>query len=550
MRFCRACFAVLKDDESICPSCGTRWPKSRSEKILPELVSRKSSNESKQTTGNTNSGIGGIFEKLKTHDEIGMSYHVLEPLDVIAIAVFLAILAVKIWFSLGTLYQSWDGYVYLLNARAFVEGLGAPNYFEVLRPPLLPFMILEIWQTFGEGIGKAAIISPIFTVAAGTLLYALVKEMFDARAGLIASAGFLLSPTIMTNTDLILVHGISVFFVTLTIFSLWRARREPAYYAIAGASIAFASLTRYPDFLVIIVAAIFLLVDLKEKSRKRRDILKWSLLGAAVFVLLWLPWFWWCQAVYNDPLVSLKLGTVSGYATTTGVWNFYLLGLPTVLTFPGLTLLILGIASRGWLRDRRRIFFGFWFLIFFIFYSSWPNQDLRFMVEWAPPLFALIGIGASPFIESIKTSRSLVGRISSISVSTLVGVWLIVMLLTSTAAGISAFSPTSYGNVLGSVDGFRNSVSWLNQHMNQTEIGVTDIAPYFSYYTQRFFYNWEYVMQVAAQNHIMIKDALIQLHVKYVVFRNYVAKVTGVANFGFLVPLQSYSEYSIFQLIP
>ena len=115
------------------------------------------------------------------------------------------------------------------------------------------------------------------------LLYLLVKEMFDARAGLIASVGFLLSPIIMINTDAVLVHGVGVFFVMLAVFSLWRARSEPAYYFIVGAAIGLASLTRYPDLLIALVAIIFMLIDLKDSPQRRKSILTWVSLRSCNF---------------------------------------------------------------------------------------------------------------------------------------------------------------------------------------------------------------------------------------------------------------------------
>jgi hypothetical protein len=119
------------------------------------------------------------------------------------------------------------------------------------------------------------------------------------------------------------------------------------------------------------------------------------------------------------------------------------------------------------------------------------------------------------------------------------------LLFASVAAEIPAFSPTYYeGQSSGfvSITGFQLSVSWLQQHMNRTEIGVTDLAPFFTYYTGRFFYDWMYLLEVAATRHILIKEALTLLHIKYAVFRGFFVKANNI-NFAFLMKVQEFSGY-------
>jgi 4-amino-4-deoxy-L-arabinose transferase-like glycosyltransferase len=578
----------MADDENVCHSCGAKWQergtpsdvslKQPASQALPvdRLKAELSVSPSKRRNGimgrrlDKSSSIEGMAKRL---DNIYagrsklLSGKGLNHSDLITLVVLLAILALKVWLAVGKPYQGWDGYVYLLNARSFATGsLALPNYFEVLRPPLYPFIIAEIWQGLGENIVLAEAVSPIFTVASAWLLYLLLKEMFDARAGLIASVGFLLSPVVMFYTDQVLVHGLGVFFVALTAFSLWRARKEPMYYFIVGAGVSLASLTRYTDGLIAFAAIVFVLIDLKNSPQRRKRILTWVTLGSIVLVGLWLPWLSWCQNVYHDALISVKAGEVAGVGSTGGAWFFYLDGFPnflvpygttlltlfsstaTTLALPGLGLLILGLLSKGWLKDERRLLLAAWFLPFFAYYSSISNQNLRFMVEWAPPLFAIIGIGVSGFFGYLKTRRIRRHRILSVSISAIVGIWLILLLMGSFAAETQTLAADSYTPILGSVDGFQLSVSWLQQHMNQSEIGLTDIPPYFSYYTHRFFYYWDYLLQVAAARNITIKDAMTLLHIKYAVFRNYFVQVNNIKNLTFLVSVQEFNGYSIYRV--
>lgn len=576
---------MLADDEKVCRACGASW----GEHLSTDNITKKGEGQAPTSgsvktveipepkrVGRTETIIKTTVERFKlpipAFVEIDtLKRRIYHPRLMIFVS-FLAILALKIWFAVGRLYQSWDGYVYLLNARTFVDwNLGVPNYFEVLRPPLYPLMISKIWWEFGENYILAVLVSPIFTVAAAALFCLLMKEMFDARTGLIASVGFLLSPIVMMNTDPVLVHGVGVFFVTASVYLLWRARTQPACYLLVGAVIALASLTRYPDMLIILVAIVFMLVDLKDNPQRRKSIVIWSSMGVSMLAVIWIPWLWWCQQIYKDPLVSLRLAYISG--TAAGViehnWLFYINGLPNFLavnlpsttssnvivpgqffiilgmvigTALGGCFLFLGVAMKGAIKYR--LLLATWFLTFLAYYSQVASQELRFMVEAAPPLFGFVGIGISRLFEFMKT-RIHIRRTLYVSMSMIVGIWLVLLLLGSVAAEIPAFSHTyyegqSYGLV--SVTGFQLSTSWLRQHMNRTEIGVTDLAPFLTYYTGRFFYDWTYVLEVAAARHISIKEALTLLHIKYAVFRDYFAKANNI-NFAFLMKVQEFSGY-------
>jgi 4-amino-4-deoxy-L-arabinose transferase-like glycosyltransferase len=413
-----------------------------------------------------------------------------------------------------------------------------------LRPPLYPFIISVVWWFFGESLALAQVISPVFAVGAAWLLYSLLKEMFDLKTGLVASTGFLLSQVVMSNTDLVLVHGVGVFFVTLAVVCVWRARKSPLYYSIAGMAAALASLTRYPDLLVAVVVTVFVLIHLKDSPEKRGDIVKGVALGALAFVGLWLPWLLWCRAIWGDPFISIELGAFSATAGSRGGadYLFYLNGLPILLTVVGVGLLALGLVTKSWISDRRRLLLAAWFLIFLVVYSATPNRDLRYMVEWAPPLFAIIGLGVSNGFDFLKHRETRLGRVTRGLLVSIVAVWLILLIVGSLMTEIPTFSPTYYGFN----PGFQSSVSWLTNHMTTTDVGVADIPPYFMYYTNRFFYDWNYVRYLAAERNLSIQEVFAELHVKYAVFMDSFVSNNNINSLKFLNPIQSYNTYTIY----
>lgn len=469
------------------------------------------------------------------------------------------ILVTKIWFATGRPYLTWDEYVYLLNGRAWLEGVTISGYFEVLRPPLYPLMIAVVWTLLlGENYDAAAAIQPIFTFGAAVLLYFLVKERFDEKAGFVASVGFLLIPLVFFNTDRILVHGVGTFFVTLSVFCLWRAARSsPVYYALAGASAALGAITRYPDVLIVIPLAFYALKDIRRVRRLKStgqlgsssNPLPWFVIGIVVFVLVWTPLLWWSYTNYGDPFISVKLAEISGLPADLSLqsaptWHFYLDNLPSILSVPGIGLLAAGLVSRNWLKDERRQILAIWFAVFLLFYSAIQNQTLRFMIEWIPPLMAFVGVGVSSIFSFLKN------RIPKLRwlFATGVGIWLITLLMGSLALSIPALSFAAYQNAVISQDGFHNTVSWLEQHMSASDIGLSDISPYFAYYTHRYFYDWEYVISESRARGLSIQQFINTLHIKYAVLRTPFAANNGIATMPFLKPIQEFTGYTIYQV--
>jgi 4-amino-4-deoxy-L-arabinose transferase-like glycosyltransferase len=482
--------------------------------------------------------------------------------DVFVFPLLVAILALKIWLTIAVQYQTWDGYTYLLNARTFAEGWTYSSYFEILRPPFYPFMISLLWRLAGENYDLALAVTPAFTVGAAALLYMLIRERFDTKAALIASIGFSLLPEAFVDTDRIFVHGVGAFFLVLAFFSLWRATRSsPRYYVIVGASIALASLTRYTNLLAILPLMYYGLKDLRRLRRTStnpeysgglpgfRETCLWFMMGALIFIILWLPWLQFNAFYYGDPLTSLKAGAVSGEVVVAGQSQFlspginaffYLSALPEVLTLPGLGLFILGLATKRWKNDERRQILAIWILVFFLFYSNAANYALRFMIEWLPPILAFVGIGASSVLSMVKARMPSVRWILGAGVA----IWLIFLLFSSIAVETQNVSVERDHSPVAE-PGFTQMVVWLHQHMNSSDTGVTDLPPYVSYYSGTVFYDWIWATSVAQERGMTSQQYLHALKAKYVVFFHV---PTSLDKLGFLVRVTDFGGWTIYQV--
>jgi 4-amino-4-deoxy-L-arabinose transferase-like glycosyltransferase len=475
------------------------------------------------------------------------------------IPVLTTILALKIWFTFAVQYQTWDGYTYLLNARTFDEGWTYSSYFEILRPPFYPFMISLLWRLVGENYDLALIISPVFTVGTAGLLYILIKERFDTKAALVASVGFLLLPEVFVDTDRTLVHGVGAFFIVLAFFALWRATRSPRYYAIVGAAIGLASLTRYTNILAVFPLIFYAAKDLRRVRRMTvsakpdygvrllgfRETFVWLAVGVLVFIILWLPWLQFNMLYYGDFLASIRSGTISGgivQGSLTPDYLFYLKALPEILTIPGLGLFALGLATWRRRADERRQILAAWILVFLLFYSASVNNALRFMIEWLPPILAFVGIGASSLLSTLKPRMPSLRWVLGAGVA----IWLIFLLLSSIAVESQNVSFERDHSPVAE-QGFTEVVAWLHQHMNSSDTGVTDLPPFVSYYSRIVFYDWGWATSGVAEGRGMtLQQFLHALKAKYAVFRH--VPNSSLEKLSFLVKVTDFGGWTIYQV--
>src|SRR5919108_554117 len=91
----------------------------------------------------------------------------------IAMILFIAALSIYYYFYISQLaFPLWDAALYLNNAQNWLrnEPLEA-----AYRPPLISWIIAGIWSITGEDWAIAKYIQPIFTLAAGVILYQTLK---------------------------------------------------------------------------------------------------------------------------------------------------------------------------------------------------------------------------------------------------------------------------------------------------------------------------------------------------------------------------------------
>lgn len=462
-----------------------------------------------------------------------------------ALAIALVVLVLKVFFSCSYLLPIWDGAVYLLNARRFLYGYDPFSFFELLRPPLLPYVISLLWSVLGESYLLVMPIQSIFTVLAGPILYIVVREMFDWKTAMLSLIIFLFNPVVFVWTDQLLTHGIQLVFTLLCIFFAWRTYSDPAgtkglrdilHAVFVGLFAALTSLTRYPA-IVFFPAALVLAL--------RRDVarnVKWLLICGFSFVATWTPWFLWnMQYAGGDPFASVKAGFIVGaYIGEPEPWYHYLTGLIQLISVIGVMLLLAGMVSKESFKDRKRLMFLAWFAIATAAHSALLNKQLRFTIEWFPAISVLIALGARR-IQGLLSFRP------RIAFNVLIASWLIYLI------GSSIFSAVADVNERNgpATREFPTVVSWITANMARDEIGASDsvFTPQLAYFSKRLFYNFEFLQEESKAKGVGTGEYLRRLNVTYVVVTSWYAQLRSLNGADYLVMVKKFQNFAAYAVM-
>ncbi len=472
--------------------------------------------------------------------------------NVLMLILLIIILNVKIWIAFQYRIGIWDGYSYLLNARRFLYGFDPYVFFEILRPPLVPYLINLAWSITGENIYVAEIMQPIFAVAGAGVLYSLLKRMFGYEPALIASLYLLSIPELFLTTNLILVHGEGLFLITASVYLLWRAvKGDEEFYPAATGALALATLARYTSLVFVVFFALVLAAHYREplkaffhrqKPEQAQSYL-WVKVSFLVFAAIWIPWLLWNVAnVGGNPFASLEAGLLASNPTGTQLY-FYIVNLPVFLGIPATALFLIGLIDKKRFRDKARLMLLLWIGVFFVSLSVLSDRQTRFYIEWAPPLAAFVALGVSRLQEKLPSKAKVLGWV-------LIFIWLggTYAVAINTSLYTSAFSLSNQYGFIRNYDEFMHVVGWVDSHTNHTTIGATDIGPFLSYYSNRLFYDMAWIAQESSARGITMVQFMKQVGVKMIVVRSDYINAVNLYTYNDLILIQSFPDYLIFQV--
>jgi hypothetical protein len=530
MPFCRICGAELDKSARFCRLCGNAVLES-ADQSAQEVPAKPFVVPAEELSP---------FASLDPISRIRVSdwfiQYVLLP------ALLLAVLSVKLSIALQYHVPIWDSYVYLSNARGFLLGRGPydpHHFFELLRPPLFPLTIAQVWLGTGVNYDAAAIIQPIFTAAAAYVFFLLMKRLFGVKPALVGSLFLLSAPVVFLWTNQILVHGEDLFFLITAVYLLWRGiNGEAKYLPFSGGALALATLTRY-TILVMVPVFVIMLAWLFVASRRNMVRYPWREVFSMilVFVLVWAPWLLWNYRYVGDPFASLFTGFSAG-ALVGGqeVWYFYIVNVPTLLGAVGSVLLLVGLLDKSIFKDKGKLFLLAWIVIFFLAHTIIQNKDTRFYLEWAPPLVGFAALGVSRIEARMPSKTKILGW-------AMIALWLFATFYPAVNASLNDARTDEFA--VGSYDEFIAVGTWINANTAHTDIGATDFAPALSFQTDRLFYDMYYIQTTAGARGLSIDQFMTQLGVNLIVLRpihdpNLIQTLGKDSNFALVKQFQTW----------
>lgn len=222
-------------------------------------------------------------------------------------------------FYIDNLFIPDDTYLALKIAKNIASGAGIT--FDGIHPtngfqPLYVFLVSPVYLIFKEDLITPVHIClsllAIFNVLTGLLIYKILKELTDARKGILALILWSFSPQVIYNGINGLETSLSLFLVALSVFYYLTRIRESGNFAhrsffVLGVLLGLSIFARIDS--VFLLFAISIDLSLRSYQKLKRLNIK-SLLGklGSIYVFTFfilLPW-WIFQIIYSKTLMPVS----------------------------------------------------------------------------------------------------------------------------------------------------------------------------------------------------------------------------------------------------
>jgi 4-amino-4-deoxy-L-arabinose transferase-like glycosyltransferase len=293
-------------------------------------------------------------------------------IDIVFVVFTGAILVYYSYYISQMAIPTWDGAVYLENARNWLKGEPLMGSY---RPPLISWIIAGIWSILGEDWILAKYVQMMFTVGAGVLLYLTLRAAKGSLFALGVTVLTMLNPQIFFWSTQIITEGFSLFFLTLTLYCL-KSKKQYLWF-IAGIAMGLTFASRYPIFLPAIV--LFIAESIARRNIKliRNTIVTLVPVIILVVAAVYVKAGEFDVAITRDTRLSPVL---SPYYILNSIEIFG----PVFLLVP-----VAFLFRRTYVDNYNYVFIA-WFVTSFLFWSAIAeNQQARFMGQLMPAAYYL-----------------------------------------------------------------------------------------------------------------------------------------------------------------
>ncbi len=287
----------------------------------------------------------------------------------------------------------WDEAVFLSSAENL--GKSNPYYTEIdYRPPLI-ILLISFGSLFMNLEMAAHIIIALFFAFGVVGIFLLTKEIYNEKAGIIASLLFISAPFIFHWASKIMND---IPAITLSIFLFyflfkWKNENRILFILLSGLFCGLSILMRFTSFMFIPLVILFFLIFTKKQDYKHFILF---LISAFVVVL---PYVLWVQLTQGSfialVLKAQKIAAESIPAVSNPLYyfnaTFMILALASLF---GLLLFILSKIEQKKI-TKVEIFLLIWFFSFLVYFSLMAHKEVRYLLPAMAPVFVLSAIGYS-----------------------------------------------------------------------------------------------------------------------------------------------------------
>ena len=221
--------------------------------------------------------------------------------SLIFLAILIAIISIitykcfQIQTSIGPVWDTYD----LLSEAAFLAGQNI-GYYDLIRPPLIPFLTSMLFRIVGLSTWPIMLIDGLIFIFGSAGLFLFLKLRFDNLTSFLGALLFATFPIILTFVCSGLTDTATVCIsIWALLFTVLAVKRDSRWFYLSFPILMLAFLTRFTSALIIFPMFFFILINLEE-IKHRKDIL----IGILLSLLFIVPVFWLFYVNFGNPLYT------------------------------------------------------------------------------------------------------------------------------------------------------------------------------------------------------------------------------------------------------
>ena len=221
--------------------------------------------------------------------------------SLIFLTILIAIISVitykcfQIQMSIGPIWDTYD----LLSDAAFFAGQNI-GYYDLVRPPLIPFLTSLLFRVVGLSTWPIMLIDGLIFILGSAGLFLFLKLRFDNLTSFLGALLFSTFPIILTFVCSGLTDTATVCIsIGALLFTVLAIKRDSRWFYLSFPLAMIAFLTRFTSVLIIFPMFFFILINLEEiKCRKN------IIIGILFSFLFIIPVFWLFYVNFGNPLYT------------------------------------------------------------------------------------------------------------------------------------------------------------------------------------------------------------------------------------------------------